>query len=121
MNTLSMNSKNGKTSHPHRRLLNLTDKINLKRSDKYVALSNLSIYYTCNNIKESYKGNKFKKQLQHGMKNLKQLVISLAVKLLIKLQVSIPKLQNNSVTNEEGILRKRYIYIKKKGRKLLMI
>ena len=30
----------------HRLLLNLLDKINVKRSDKYVALSNLSIYYT---------------------------------------------------------------------------
>ena len=41
-----MNSENGKTSDPHRLLLNLPDKINLKRSDKYVALSNLSINYT---------------------------------------------------------------------------
>ena len=31
-----------------------------KRSDKYVALSNLSIYYTWENIKKSYKNNKFK-------------------------------------------------------------
>ena len=36
-----MNSKNSKTSDPHRLLLNLTDKIKLKRSDKYVASSNL--------------------------------------------------------------------------------
>ena len=55
-----MNSENSKTSDPHRLLLNLTDKINLKRSDKYVALSNLSIYYTWKNIKKSYKNNKFK-------------------------------------------------------------
>ena len=41
-----MNSENSKTSDPHRLLLNLTDKINLKKSDKYVALSNLRIYYT---------------------------------------------------------------------------
>ena len=39
MDTIFMNSKNSKTSDPHRLLLNLTDKINLKRSDKYVALS----------------------------------------------------------------------------------
>ena len=38
MGTIFMNSKNSKTSDPHRRLLNLTDKINLKRSDRYVAL-----------------------------------------------------------------------------------
>ena len=40
-----MNSENSKTSDRHRLLLNLTDNINLKRSDKCVALSNLSIYY----------------------------------------------------------------------------
>ena len=55
-----MNSKNSKTSNPHRRLLKLSDKINLERSDKYVALSNLSIYYTWKDIKKSYKNNKFK-------------------------------------------------------------
>ena len=41
-----MNSENSKTSDLHRLLFNLSKKINLKRSDKYVALSNLSIYYT---------------------------------------------------------------------------
>ena len=43
MNTIFMNSGNSKTSDPHRLLLSLSDKINLKRKDKYVALSNLSI------------------------------------------------------------------------------
>ena len=33
-----MNSENSKTSDPHRILLNFSDKINLNRSDKYVAL-----------------------------------------------------------------------------------
>ena len=41
-----MNSKNSQTSDLRRLLLKLTDKINLNRSDKYVALSNLSLYYT---------------------------------------------------------------------------
>ena len=44
MKTIFMNSKSSKTFDSHRLLLNLTDKINLKRSDKYVALSNFSIY-----------------------------------------------------------------------------
>ena len=57
---LLMNSKNSKTSDPHKLLLNLTDKIHLGRSDKYVALSNLNIYYTWENRKTSYKNNKFK-------------------------------------------------------------
>ena len=60
MDTIFMNSKNSETSDPHRLLLNLTDKIELRRSDKYVALSNLSIYYTWKNIKQSYKNNKYK-------------------------------------------------------------
>ena len=55
-----MNSKNSKTSKPHVLVLNLTDKLDLRRSDKYVALSNLSIYYTWKNIKISYNNNKFK-------------------------------------------------------------
>ena len=49
MNTISTNSENSETFDPHRILINLTDKINLKRSDKYVALSNLGIYYKWKN------------------------------------------------------------------------
>ena len=40
-----MNPKNSKTSYPPGLLLDLLDKINLKRSNKYVALSNFGIYY----------------------------------------------------------------------------
>ena len=40
-----MNFKNSKTSDSYKLLLNLSDKINLKRSNKYVTLSILSIYY----------------------------------------------------------------------------
>ena len=45
MDTIFMNT-HSKTSDFHRLLLNLSDKLNLKRSHKYVALSNLRIYYT---------------------------------------------------------------------------
>ena len=55
-----MNSENSKTSDPHRLSLNLTDKIDLRRKDKYFALSNLSIYCTWKNIKKSKKNSKFK-------------------------------------------------------------
>ena len=44
MNTIFMNSENSKTPDPHRVLLNLSDKINLKRSNKHVAISNLSVF-----------------------------------------------------------------------------
>ena len=60
MDSISMNSGNSKTSEPHILLLNLADKINLKRSDKYVALSNLRMYYTWKKIKKSYKNNESK-------------------------------------------------------------
>ena len=46
MDTILMNFENSKKTDTQRLLLSLTDKIKLKRSDKYVALSSLSIYYT---------------------------------------------------------------------------
>ena len=55
-----MNSENSKTFNPHRLLLNLSDKAGLKRSDRYVTLSNLSIYYPWKNTKKLYKDNKIK-------------------------------------------------------------
>ena len=60
MNTIFTNSKNSKTSDPHRLLLNLTNKIVLRRKDIYIALSNVTIYYTWKNMKNSCKNNKFK-------------------------------------------------------------
>ena len=51
-------------------LVNLSDKINLKRSIKYVALADLGIYYTWKNIEKSYSKNKFKISAQRGTKNL---------------------------------------------------
>ena len=60
MHTMFMNSGISKTSYPHWPLLNLFDKINLERSDKYIALSSLSISYTWKKNKKSYKNNKFK-------------------------------------------------------------
>ena len=60
MNTIFMNSENSQTFDPHRLLLNLTDKIDLRKKDKYIALSNLSIYYTWKNIKNVYQNSKFK-------------------------------------------------------------
>ena len=47
-----MNSGNSKTSDLRRLLINLFDKIDLKRKNKYTALSNLSIYYAWKNIKK---------------------------------------------------------------------
>ena len=54
-----MNSQNSKTSKPHVLILKLTDKLDLRRGEKSIALSNLSIYYTWKNIKSIYNTNKF--------------------------------------------------------------
>ena len=59
MNIIFMNSENSKTSDPHRLLLNLTYKVDLRRQDNYIPLSTLSIYYAWKNVKKSYKSNKF--------------------------------------------------------------
>ena len=60
MDTIFLNSENSKTSEYHILILKVTDKLDLKRGQKSVALSNLSIYYTWKNIKSSYNNNKFK-------------------------------------------------------------
>ena len=60
MDTKFMNSENSKTSESHVLILKLTNKLDLRRGEKSIALSNLSIYYTWKNIKSSYNNNKFK-------------------------------------------------------------
>ena len=55
-----MNSENSKTYEPQQFLiLKLTDKLDLRRGEKSIAFSNLSIYYTWKNIKSSYINTKF--------------------------------------------------------------
>ena len=60
MDTIFLNSENSRISEYHVLALKLTDKLDLRRGQKSVAISNLSIYYTWRNIKSSYKNNKFK-------------------------------------------------------------
>ena len=60
MDTIFMNSENSRTSEYHVLLLKIVNKLGLRRNQKRVALSNLTIYYTWRNIKSSYKNNKFK-------------------------------------------------------------
>ena len=60
MDTVFMNSENSRTPEYHVLTLKLTDKLDLRRGQKTVALSNLSIYYTWKNIKSPYNNNKFK-------------------------------------------------------------
>ena len=55
-----LNIKDSKTSELHRFKLDLTDNLNLKDPKKNMALTNLNICYTCENIKWEYQNNKFK-------------------------------------------------------------
>ena len=55
-----MNSKNSQTAEPHVLMLKFTDKLDLRKGENRIALSNLSIYYRWKNIKSSYNNNKFK-------------------------------------------------------------
>ena len=60
METFFMNSKNSKTNEPYKFKYDLTDKLDLRNPNKNMALANLSIYYTCKNVKSTYNNNKFK-------------------------------------------------------------
>ena len=60
MNTIYINSENSQTSKAHVLILKLTNELDLRRDEKSIALSNLTIYYTWKNIKSSYNNNKFK-------------------------------------------------------------
>ena len=55
-----MNTKNSKTSEPHKFKLEFTDKLYLKNRNKNMASVNLSIYYSWKNIKTESSNNKFK-------------------------------------------------------------
>ena len=60
MDAIFMNSENSRTSKYHALVLKLTDKLDLRRGQKSVTVSNLSIYNTWKNIKSSYNNNKLK-------------------------------------------------------------
>ena len=60
MDTTCMNYKNSKSFKPHLLILKLTDKLDLRRGGKSIALSNLSTHCKWRNIKSSYSNNKFK-------------------------------------------------------------
>ena len=60
MDTIFMNSENSRTPEHSILVLKLTDKLDLRRDQKTVVLSNLSIYYTWKNVKSSYNNNQFK-------------------------------------------------------------
>ena len=60
MKTTFMNTETNKTNGPHKFVLNLSQSLDLRNSNKDVALQNLSIFYTWKNIRKQYKNDKLK-------------------------------------------------------------
>ena len=75
MSAILMNSQNSKISDLHIPSLNFTDKMDIRRSDKRVELSDLSIYYTWKNIKKLYRATSLKYQKKHRVNNLMDLIL----------------------------------------------
>ena len=55
-----MKSENSKTTKPHLLIIKLSDILDFIWGEKSIALSNLGIFYTWKNKKNSYNNNKFK-------------------------------------------------------------
>ena len=51
METIFMNKENSKTNEPHKFVLNLSPRLDLRSSNKHVNLQNLPIYYTWKNVR----------------------------------------------------------------------
>ena len=58
METIFTDTENSKMNEPHKFLLTLSQRLDLRSSDKHVALQNLYIYYMSENIRKQYKNNK---------------------------------------------------------------
>ena len=60
METIFMNMENKKTNKTHKFVLNMPQSLDLRISNKNVALQKWSIYYIWENIRKQYKSNKLK-------------------------------------------------------------
>ena len=52
METIFMNAENNKANEPHKSVLNLSQRLDLRSSNEHVARQNLYIYYTLKNIRK---------------------------------------------------------------------
>ena len=105
MDTIYMTSENSKTSGLHRLLISLSDGINSQWTNKYVALSNISIYYTWKNIKSNIKTVNLNYQLQGELKNLNYLIDHIRYQIL-KSILSVSTKKHETFTDNPPI---RYI------------
>ena len=60
METKFINTENRNMNELHKFLINLSQRLDLRSSDRHTVLQNLSIYYTWKNIRKQYKKNKLK-------------------------------------------------------------
>ena len=103
MNSIKLQYKNGyyvyefwkqQISDSYRLLLNLSGEINL--NDKFVALSNVSIYCAWKNTKNLTKTIDLKVQLHHGTKNLNYLTLHIMYQIFKLFQVYHQKTWNSN-------------------------
>ena len=66
METIFIKTENSKTSASHKFVLNVSQRIDLRSSNKHVAVQNLSIYNTWKNIRQQDK----KKKTQNNSSNV---------------------------------------------------
>ena len=67
METIFIKTENSKTSASHKFVLNVSQRIDLRSSNKHVAVQNLSIYNTWKNIRQQ---DKKKKKTQNNSSNV---------------------------------------------------
>ena len=58
MEIILMNTENSKTSQPHKFVLNLSQRLDLRSINKHLPPQNVSIYYMWKNIRKQCKNNK---------------------------------------------------------------
>ena len=67
METIFMNTEKSKLNDPHKVFLNLSQRLDLRSSNKNIALQNVSIHYTWKNTT-----TKLKKQTEKQANSIKQ-------------------------------------------------
>ena len=55
-----LNMKNSKTNESYKFVVNLTQRLDVRSSNKHVALQNVSIHYMWKNLRKQLKNNKLK-------------------------------------------------------------
>ena len=58
MKAIFIKTENCKTSNPHKCFLNLSQRLDIRESNRQVAFQNVLIHYTWKNIRKQYKINK---------------------------------------------------------------